>query len=119
MDAHRTAAKPSGATAVDPRQENRVHLAVPVKVFPDIKSTESYSCCTYELSMTGARVAAAPGIREPGQIIYVQRQNRRARYQVVWVGKPDTSQAGQMGVISLEPANVIWENEIKTRILRG
>lgn len=119
MDAHRPTSAPKGATAVDPRQENRVHLAVSVKVFPDIKSTESYSCCTYELSMTGARVAATPGIREVGQTIYLQRQNRRARYQVVWVGKPETAQAGQMGVISLEPANVIWENEIKTRILRG
>lgn len=119
MDANRTSSAPLGATAVDPRQENRVHLAVPVKVFPDIKSVESHSCCTYELSMTGARVAATPGIREEGQVIFLQRHNRRARYKVVWIGKSDTAQAGQMGVISLEPANVIWENEIKTRILRG
>lgn len=119
MDANRTASTPSAATTVDPRQEKRVHLAVPVKVFPDIKSVESHSCCTYELSIAGARVAATPGICEEGQVIYLQRLNRRARYKVVWLGKPDTPQAGQMGVISMEPANVIWENEIKTRIQRG
>ena len=27
-----------------------------------------------------------------------------------------TSQAGQVGVESLEPANVIWETEIKARL---
>jgi hypothetical protein len=54
-----------------------------------------------------------------GQTIWLQRQNRRARYKVVWIGEPDTSQQGQVGVESLEPSNVIWEPEIKARIMRS
>jgi hypothetical protein len=54
-----------------------------------------------------------------GQTIWLQRQNRRARYRVAWIGQEGTSQQGQVGVESLEPANVIWEPEIKARIMRS
>lgn len=101
----------------DPRQEPRLHIAVPVKVFPDIGSTESQTCCTYEISFSGARLAALPGIRQTGQVIWIQRQNRRAKYKVAWIGQRGTSLSGQMGVECMEPANVIWENEIKARLM--
>jgi hypothetical protein len=107
------------STVAGERQdEHRVHIAVPVKVFPDIRSLDSQTCCTYEISARGARLVAPAGIREVGQVIWLQRQNRRARYKVAWIGDAGTSQAGQVGVETLEPANVIWENEIKAR-LRG
>jgi hypothetical protein len=109
----------SVATAPDKRREKRLHLAVPVKVFPDVTSVESQNCCTYEISATGARLVTPPGINSVGQTIWVQRQNRRARYKVAWIGEPGTSLEGQVGVESLEPANVIWEPEIKARIMRS
>jgi hypothetical protein len=109
----------SAATTVDTRQEKRIHLAVPVKVFPDIASIESQNCCTYEISTHGARLVAPAGIKKVGQTIWLQRQNRRARYKVIWIGEPGTSQASQVGVETLEPANVIWEPEIRSRIMRS
>jgi hypothetical protein len=109
----------SVATAPDKRHEKRLHLAVPVKVFPDIASIESQNCCTYEISATGARLVAPPGIKTVGQTVWVQRHNRRARYKVAWIGESGTSLEGQVGVESLEPANVIWEPEIKARIMRS
>jgi hypothetical protein len=107
------------AAAIDKRQEKRLHLAVPVKVFPDVASSDSHNCCTYEISTNGARLVTPPGIKTTGQTIWLQRQNRRARYKVVWIGQPGTSLEGQVGVESLEPANVIWEAEIKARIMRS
>ncbi len=109
----------STASAVDKRREKRLHLAVPVKVFPDIASLETQACCTYEISTTGARLVAPPGITRTGQVIFLQRQNRRAKYKVIWIGEPDSSLAGQVGVETMEPANIIWENEIKARIMRS
>jgi len=109
----------SVATAADKRQERRLHLAVPVKVFADITSMESQNCCTYEISTHGARLVAPPGIKSVGQTIWLQRQNRRARYKVVWIGEPGTSLANQVGVETLEPSNVIWEPEIKARVMRA
>jgi hypothetical protein len=112
----------SGALALDARKEDarqdehRLHIAVPVKIFPDLKSFESHTCCTYEISSNGARIAAVPGIKQVGQLVFVQRHNRRARYKVAWIGEPHTSHAGQVGVESQEPANVIWETEIKARL---
>ena len=111
------AASGSEALALDARRDDqRLHIAVPVKIFPDLKSFESHTCCTYEISPNGARVAMVPGIKQVGQLVFVQRLNRRARYKVAWIGEPHTSQAGQVGVESLEPANVIWETEIKARL---
>lgn len=114
---------PAGATAVmapsNKRHEKRLHLAVPVKVFPDVASIESQNCCTYEISTNGARLVAPPGVKNVGQHIWVQRQNRRAKYKVIWIGEAGTSLEGQVGVETLEPANVIWEPEIKARIMRS
>ncbi len=109
----------SSATASQREDENRLHIAVPVKVFPDTKSIESHTCCTYEISLKGARLVAPPGIREVGQVIWLQRQNRRARYKVAWIGQSGTPQASQVGVETIEPGNVIWENEIKARLISG
>jgi hypothetical protein len=109
----------SVATALEKRQEKRLHLAVPVKVFPDITSLESQNCCTYEISTHGARLVAPPGIKSVGQTIWLQRQNRRARYKVVWIGEAGTALANQVGVETLEPSNVIWESEIKARIMKA
>jgi hypothetical protein len=107
--------KPAG----DPRRERRIHIAVPVKVFADAASLDFQTCCTYEISTIGARLVAPLGIKEPGQLILLQRHGRRAKYKVVWVGKPDTSEAGQVGVECMEPHNVIWEPEIKSRLAKA
>jgi hypothetical protein len=112
-----TSAAKSGSAAVDSRQEHRLHIAVPVKVFPDIRAAEWQTCCTYEISTLGARLASMPGINKVGQVIWIQRLNRRAKFKVIWIGQSGTSQAGQVGVESLEPGNVIWENEIKARMM--
>jgi hypothetical protein len=109
----------SFAATADTRHEKRIHLAVPVKVFPDIASIESQNCCTYEISTHGARLVAPQGIKKVGQTIWLQRQNRRARFKVVWIGEPGTSQASQVGVETLEPANIIWEPEIRQRIMKS
>lgn len=104
---------------VDPRREKRINVAVPVKVFLDPSGSSFQICCTYEISMIGARLVAASGITEVGQTVWLQRHNKRAKYKVIWIGRPDTSQSGQIGVETLEPGNLIWENEIKIRIMQA
>ena len=113
------AAPGAPATFADKRTEKRLNLAVPVKVFPDVASIESQNCCTYEISTHGARLVAPPGIKTVGQTIWLQRHNRRARYKVIWIGQKGSDLAGQVGVETLEPSNVIWEPEIKGRIMRS
>ena len=114
---------PSGAAAsqgVSPprmeRREKRLHVAVPVKLFTQPDSSNYQLCCTYEISLTGARLVAVSGVNKVGQILWIQRQNRRAKYKVIWIGEPETELAQQIGVETLEPANVIWESELRMRI---
>jgi len=109
----------AAATAAELRREKRLHVAVPVKVFASATSPESQTCCTYEISAVGARLVAPPGSNKLGQIIWLQRNNRRAKYKVVWIGEPGSSQAGQVGVETLEPQNVIWGDEIRARITQS
>jgi hypothetical protein len=111
-------ASPS-ATVPDTRREHRLHIAVPVKVFADLKTAESQTCCTYEISLIGVRLVAPNGITQVGQVVSLQRHGRRARYKVIWIGKPGTPHEGQVGVEALEPNNLIWDNEIRRRLLHG
>lgn len=104
--------------AIDPRRGRRLHLALPVKVFADAGSLDFQTCCTYEISLIGVRLVMPNGIKEIGQIVMLQRHNRRARYKVAWIGKPGTAEAGQVGVEAMEPQNVIWENELKAKLSR-
>lgn len=66
----------------------------------------------------GVRLVMPNGIKEIGQVVMLQRHSRRARYKVAWIGKPGTSEAGQVGVEAMEPQNVIWENELKAKLSR-
>ena len=107
------------AVPVDPRREKRINVAVPVKVFTDPGGAACQLCCTYEISLVGARLVTVSGITEVGQTVWLQRHNKRAKYRVIWIGEIATSQSGQVGVETLEPGNVIWENELKIRIMQS
>ena len=102
--------------ADDPRRERRLHIAIPVKVFATGRTSDAQTCCTYDISTSGARLVAPRGVRDVGQIISLQRLGRRAAYKVVWIGKPGTSRQGQVGIAAVNPKNVIWENEVMTRL---
>jgi hypothetical protein len=65
------------------------------------------------------RLVAPQGITQVGQVVSLQRHGRRARFKVIWIGKPGTPHEGQVGVETLEPNNVIWDTEIKNRLLNG
>jgi hypothetical protein len=89
--------------AVDPRRERRIHVAVPVKVFADSASSDFQTCCTYEISTIGARLVAPLGIKQIGQVILLQRHNRRAKYKATQcdLGSRDQDPAGQGRVSAL------------------
>jgi len=113
-----TAPQAAAKPAIDPRRGRRLHLALPVKVFPDASSLDFQTCCTYEISLIGARLVTPIGIKEVGQVVMLQRHNRRAKFKVTWIGKPGTAQAGQVGLETLEPQNVIWDNELRAKLSR-
>jgi hypothetical protein len=116
MQPNRGGSAASPASVADARRDKRIHVAVPVKLFLD-PASDGQLCCTFEISMIGARLMAASGVSKVGQIVWLQRNNKRAKFRVMWVGEPGTSHENQVGVETMEPANMIWENELKLRIL--
>ncbi len=69
--------------------------------------------------MIGARLVAVTGVEKVGQILWLQRHNKRAKYRVIWIGEPKTNQAGQVGVEVVDSAAPIWENELRLRIMQS
>jgi hypothetical protein len=66
----------------------------------------------HERSLHGARLDGISCIRTTGEVIGVQYGDRKGRFRVVWVGAPNSAQAGQIGIRALEPDNCIWPTDI-------
>lgn len=63
---------------------------------------------TVDISQHGARLKGLPFWSGPGEIIGVRHGTEKARFKVVWIGKPGTPQQGQVGLSCLEPEKFIW-----------
>ena len=96
------------------RKEPCLLVALPVKIFSQENSSLATWACTYEVSRRGVRLQNVSGATV-GQDIWIQRQKRKAKYRVAWIGQPETPQTGQMGAECLED-RVIWDDEIQGRL---
>jgi hypothetical protein len=66
------------------------------------------SALTVDVSQQGARLDGIGYLSVPGASIEVRRRWGKARFRVIWVGEIGRPQAGQVGVICLEPNKNIW-----------
>jgi hypothetical protein len=96
------------------RKEARIIAVLPVKISPVNRPAETVHACTCNVSSKGASLMRISGIAE-GDVIWIARQNKRAKFKVSWVGA-DGERAGQMGVESLEPEKFIWDDELRNRL---
>lgn len=98
-------------------RHNEVRLAVvlPVKVISNEVGVAPQWSCTYEVSRRTARLKHVAGVNEAGQELWIKRHNAKAKYRVIWIGKPETPEAGQFAVECLEET-VIWEEEICSQL---
>jgi PilZ domain-containing protein len=63
---------------------------------------------TVDISRHGARLKGLPFWSGPGETIGVRYGTEKARFKVVWIGKPGTPQEGQVGLFCLEPEKFTW-----------
>jgi hypothetical protein len=96
------------------RKQERVSAALPVKISPLDRPTQVLHGCTREVSSKSACLMKIPGITE-GDVIWIARQNKRAKFKVSWVGV-DGDRAGQIGVETLEPEKFIWDDELRNQL---
>ncbi|MGE0405289.1 MAG: PilZ domain-containing protein [Candidatus Korobacteraceae bacterium] len=68
------------------------------------------SATTVDISFRGARLRGLNCWEQPGEVIGIRcGRGGKARFLVVWIGKPSTLYEGQVGLSCLEPGKSIWD----------
>jgi hypothetical protein len=87
------------------RSALRRRVVLPVTVF---HNPDKQLAHTLDATSNSARLAGLQLPLEPGAVIEIQRNASRAKFQVFWVGAPNTLLSGQAGVRSLPGSKTIW-----------
>lgn len=104
-----------GLTIAQLRRDNRVTVVLPVKISLHNEPNKVRPACTCEISAKGAKLMKIEGIGE-GDILWIARHTRRAKYKVVWIGKSGSDLDGKIGVESLEPEKFIWDDDLRGKL---
>lgn len=95
------------------RARKKPRVAKSIRVVVKGKDAEGrsfkQSAFTVDLSQDGARLDGVGMMTTAGQTLEVHRLWRNANYRVVWVGKPGTAEANQVGLFALQSGKNIWK----------
>src|SRR5690348_3341730 len=94
--------------------EKRVRVMLPLRLQreSDPPPRKKIMACTHDISEHGVRIT---GLQEPlqdGEIVLLERGGNRARYKVIWVGKPGTPLGGQAGMSLFAGQGPIWDIDL-------
>jgi DNA-binding response OmpR family regulator len=86
------------------RREERVPLQVPALVSGLDRGGRAFiqSAKTLDISTEGARITGLNCQLDPGSILSIQLGNRKARFEVLWIGAPGTPREGEIGLKCIE-----------------
>lgn len=100
------------------RQKKRLHVALPIRVtyWDDAHKPCLEIACTYDISEHGARVTGLRSVKEPGEVIAIERGRSKAFCRVVWVGEPESELQGQIGLQCVESDRILWEAELRDMV---
>ena len=97
------------------RQKKRIHAALPIRIPYWDNETKPIleMACTYDISARGARLTGLRSVKEPGEIVAVERGRNKAFCRVVWIGEPNSELQGQIGIECVEADRTLWEAELQ------
>jgi hypothetical protein len=98
------------------RLDKRVQVAMPLRVTYWDRESKPHPdmACTYDISPHGARITGLRSVQEAGEIIAIERtRNNKTFCRVIWVGKPNSEQQGQVGIESVERERLMWGPELQ------
>lgn len=87
------------------RRALRVKVVLPVTVF---RNREKQLAHTLDATSNSAKLGSLHLQLDPGEVVEIQRNASRAKFQVHWVGAPGSLLTGQAGVRALEGSKTIW-----------
>ena len=98
------------------REEDRFAVALPVKIYSENKErARAEWTCTYQVSSRGARLRHVSTVTEVGQEIWIQRNTRKAKYRVTWIGQSKTGTDMQFGAERVE-SKLIWDDDLRKKL---
>lgn len=100
-----------GVFMVSRRRDDRITATLPVRVWGMDASGKPFSLSvkTCDVTRTGVRLMGVTVQLAPDEIVGIQYGEAKARYRVVWCGKPGTRNAGQVGLQTLQPEKQLWK----------
>jgi hypothetical protein len=105
----------SSSSVLSPRKPGRLAVVLPVKVSTASEPTQVRAACTFEISANGAKLMKLEGISE-GDVLWIARNTRRAKFKVVWIGQAGSDLDGKIGIESLEPDKFIWDDDLRAKL---
>jgi hypothetical protein len=90
------------------RRGKRIKVELPV-YFRRFMIDEKFRCArTVDISKSRARLAGVMEATRLGEVFEIRCGDRKAPFQVVWLGSPGTAAHGEVGVECLTPEVNIW-----------
>jgi PilZ domain-containing protein len=93
------------------RSESRLAKKAKVRIFGmDAHGNPvNIEATVLDVSNHGARLTGVTCWEKPGEVIGIRYGTEKARYRIVWVGKPGTPVATQIGVVCVDTGRYIWD----------
>jgi PilZ domain len=84
---------------------------LPVRIFGTDAEGQLFSenVFSFDISPQGARLDGVKAKIKEGEIIGVTYGKNKGRFTVKWAGKDGTSQAGQLGLVTVTPEKNLWD----------
>jgi CheY-like chemotaxis protein len=97
----------------DRREEERVRIALPVRLCRSVGGLKWQWIHTVDISNSGVRVSCLDEQLEPGEIVKLECGQREAPFRVVWAGEPGTAKEGQAGLRCLDADADVWRVDLQ------
>ncbi|MGA2630113.1 MAG: hypothetical protein ABSG54_07840 [Terriglobia bacterium] len=101
---------PDEANASPLRRSSRINIRIPVRIFGKRADHQEFSEETFILTVSkfGARLKTVQPLKI-GMQLNLQPKGRRdvARFRVVWIGRPDSPRAGEVGIEYITVSNLL------------
>lgn len=103
------------------RRDSRIVVSIPVRVIGTDYDGNPFkqTAQTIDVSRTGARLSGVRCFRGPGEMVTIECGSQSARFLVVWLGQPGTSEDGMFGVRALQPEKRIFRIDVNQSLPDG
>jgi len=101
------------------RNTDRLKLVLPVRLWGVDTTGKPFHQMAHTLNVnhSGARLGGVRVLMPVDEIVGVQYKHKKARFKVVWLGRPGTKSEEQIGITRIQGEQEIWPLELPTVVI--